>query len=248
MSRKTSWRDGCGSRGATTGSRSSHDEDVARQSPARRRSRCWPTPWSTTTTWSTCSSRWSMRAMTCWGSRPPASCSPTTEGELQVVASTSEASRLVELMQLGAQAGPCIECYRARSAFVSVASIASVPEEWGAFRDSATAHGFGATDAVPLRLRDTTIGALNLLRAEEGPPDEFDVTAARAFADVATIGILHERTAARVGAARTAAAAGAAVADHHRAGEGRRRRSRTAFRSTTPSRSSARTPAAISCR
>ena len=115
------------------------------------------------------------------------------EGELQVVASTSEASRLVELMQLGAQAGPCIECYR-RGTFVSVASIASVPEEWGAFRDSATAHGFGATDAVPLRLRDTTIGALNLLREKEGPPDEFDVTAARAFADVATIGILHERT------------------------------------------------------
>ncbi|MFK4805194.1 GAF and ANTAR domain-containing protein [Microbacterium sp. ZW CA_36] len=115
------------------------------------------------------------------------------EGDLQVVASTSEASRLVELMQLGAQAGPCIECYRTGAA-VSVASIPSVPEKWGAFRDSATAHGFGATDAVPLRLRDTTIGALNLLREEEGPPDDFDVVAARAFADVATIGILHERS------------------------------------------------------
>lgn len=115
------------------------------------------------------------------------------EGDLQVVASTSEASRLVELMQLGAQAGPCIECYRTGAA-VSVASIPSVSEEWGAFRDSATAHGFGATDAVPLRLRDTTIGALNLLREEEGPPDDFDVVAARAFADVATIGILHERS------------------------------------------------------
>jgi GAF domain-containing protein len=115
------------------------------------------------------------------------------DGDLQVVASTSEASRLVELMQLGAQAGPCIECYRTGAA-VSVASISSVPEKWGAFRDSATAHGFGATDAVPLRLRDTTIGALNLLREEEGPPDDFDVVAARAFADVATIGILHERS------------------------------------------------------
>ncbi|MDF2563169.1 MAG: transcriptional regulator [Microbacterium sp.] len=115
------------------------------------------------------------------------------EGDLQVVASTSEASRLVELMQLGAQAGPCIECYRTGAA-VSVASIPAVPEKWGAFRDSATAHGFGATDAVPLRLRDTTIGALNLLREEEGPPDDFDVVAARAFADVATIGILHERS------------------------------------------------------
>jgi GAF domain-containing protein len=115
------------------------------------------------------------------------------QGELQVVASTSEASRLVEIMQLGAQAGPCIECYRTGTA-VSVASIASVSDEWRTFRDSAVANGFGATDAVPLRLRDTTIGALNLLREEEGSPQEFDVIAARAFADVATIGILHERS------------------------------------------------------
>lgn len=114
-------------------------------------------------------------------------------GELELVASTSEASRIVELMQLGARDGPCIECYRTGQA-ISVPSIYEAPVEWAAFRDSALGQGFASAEAIPLRLRDATIGTLNLLRSEEGPVEEADMVAARAFADVATIGILHERS------------------------------------------------------
>jgi AmiR/NasT family two-component response regulator len=49
-------------------------------------------------------------------------------------------------------------------------------------------------DALPLRLRNTTIGTLNLMRESPGAAPEESVAAAQAFADVATIGILHERT------------------------------------------------------
>ncbi len=114
-------------------------------------------------------------------------------GDLELVASTSEASRVVEIMQLAAHDGPCIECYRTGQA-VSVPSIAEAPAEWSAFRESALQQGFASTEAIPLRLRESTIGTLNLLRSEEGPADEADMAAARAFADVATIGILHERS------------------------------------------------------
>jgi GAF domain-containing protein len=116
-----------------------------------------------------------------------------SRGELEVVASTSEASRLVEIMQLSAEQGPCIESYRSGRS-VSVPDIEVSKDEWWQFRGSALAQGFRSMDALPLRLRDTTIGTLNLLRSEPGAAPEDTIRAAQAFADVATIGILHERT------------------------------------------------------
>ncbi len=114
-------------------------------------------------------------------------------GDLELVVSTSEASRLVETMQLAAQAGPCIESYRTGRP-ISVPSIAEVGEEWAAFRESALGQGFASMEAIPLRLRETTIGTLNLLRSQSGSLAEVHAVTARAFADVATIGILHERS------------------------------------------------------
>jgi GAF domain-containing protein len=114
-------------------------------------------------------------------------------GELELVASTSEASRLVETMQLGAQAGPCIDSFHT-GRVVSVSDISEAPDEWARFRDSALEQGFASAHAIPLRLRETTIGTLNLFGEEIGELQPQDMIAAQAFADVATIGILHERT------------------------------------------------------
>ena len=114
-------------------------------------------------------------------------------GELEVVASTSEASRLVEVMQLSARAGPCVECFETGTV-VSLPDVEDSPPAWRRFRDSAREQGFAAVHAIPLRLRETTIGALNLLSTVPGPLRPQDVRAAQALADVATIGILQERT------------------------------------------------------
>jgi GAF domain-containing protein len=114
-------------------------------------------------------------------------------GDLEVVASTSEASRLVEMMQLSAEEGPCIDSFRSGRR-VSVPDIERSKDEWWQFRGSALAQGFRSMDALPLRLRDATIGTLNLLRSAPGAAPEESISAAQAFADVATIGILHERT------------------------------------------------------
>jgi hypothetical protein len=116
-----------------------------------------------------------------------------SRGELELVASTSEAGRLVEMMQLSAEAGPCIESFRSGRP-VSVPDIAQTGDEWRHFREAALAQGFRSVDALPLRLRDSTIGTLNLLRATPGAAQDDDILAAQAFADVATIGILHERS------------------------------------------------------
>jgi GAF domain-containing protein len=114
-------------------------------------------------------------------------------GELELIASTSEAADLVEVMQLGAESGPCIECFLNGTA-VSVPDIAADADRWPLFRQAALESGFAAIEAIPMRLRNTTIGTLNLLRSSPGSLPAEDLSAARAFADVATIGILHERT------------------------------------------------------
>jgi GAF domain-containing protein len=114
------------------------------------------------------------------------------DGELEVVASTSEAVRLVELMQLSAEAGPSIVSFNS-GAVVSIPDIRNSPPGWERYREAALEQGFASVYAMPLRLRETTIGSLNLLRSALGELDATDIRIATALADVATIGILHER-------------------------------------------------------
>jgi GAF domain-containing protein len=115
-----------------------------------------------------------------------------SEGKLEVVASTSEASSLVEFMQLDANAGPCLEAFRTRTV-VSVPDVGVGADRWPDFSRTAEAQGIFSVYAIPLRLRETTIGTLNLMRTEPGEVNEHDLRAAQALADVATIGILQER-------------------------------------------------------
>ncbi|GAA3202494.1 GAF and ANTAR domain-containing protein [Microbacterium terregens] len=115
-----------------------------------------------------------------------------SRGELDVVASTSEDRSFLELMQLGSDDGPCVECYRTGRR-ITVPDLADSAPPWQLFRASALRQGFRALDALPLRLRDTSIGTLSLLRSSPGEAPTEDIVAAQAFADVATIGILHEK-------------------------------------------------------
>jgi GAF domain-containing protein len=116
-----------------------------------------------------------------------------SDGGLEVVASTSEANALVEIMQLDADAGPCLECFRIR-AVVSVPDIDVGSARWPDFCATALDQGIHSVYAIPLRLRETIIGTLNLMRNERGELNRQDIRAAQALADVATIGILQERT------------------------------------------------------
>lgn len=114
-------------------------------------------------------------------------------GDLDLVASTNESSRIVEAIQLSAVAGPCIDAYR-QARTVSVPDIAALPDRFAAFRRSALGEGFRSVYAVPMRLRSTTIGTMNLFRADVGELNDADQRAARALTTVATVGILQERS------------------------------------------------------
>ncbi|HEY0258574.1 MAG TPA: GAF and ANTAR domain-containing protein [Lacisediminihabitans sp.] len=113
-------------------------------------------------------------------------------GELAVVASTSERSRLVEMMQLSSGHGPCVEAFTTGTV-VALDDVTDVSELWPDFYREAVAQGFRSVHAFPLRLRGTVLGTLNLFRSETGLLSDDDVSAAQGLADVATIGILQER-------------------------------------------------------
>jgi ANTAR domain/GAF domain len=111
-------------------------------------------------------------------------------GALHATAASSENVRLLELFELQIDAGPCLDAFRTGAAVVN-ADLRANHERWPRFAEAAEANGFVAVHALPLRLRDTVIGALNLFSA--GPLSDADTRAGQALADVATIGILAQR-------------------------------------------------------
>ncbi len=116
----------------------------------------------------------------------------TPGGELRVMASSSEEMRLLELFELQEQEGPCLDCYRSAQPIMNE-DLDSANALWPRFAPEAVAAGFHSVQALPMRLRGTVIGALNLFHVGGGSMRPADIEAAQAFTDVATIAILQHR-------------------------------------------------------
>jgi GAF domain-containing protein len=114
------------------------------------------------------------------------------DGELRVMASSSEAMRVLELFEVQAQEGPCLDCHRTGEAVLDQ-RLADAAGRWPRFSVEALDAGFLTVHALPMRLRGTVIGALNLFQVDTGPLRRADVEAAQALADIATIAILQHR-------------------------------------------------------
>jgi GAF domain-containing protein len=114
-------------------------------------------------------------------------------GGLGVAASSNEAMRLLELFELQAQEGPCLDAFRTGE-LVEYESLDAEPGRWPSFATAALEAGFHSAIALPLRLRNVILGALNLLSTTSTPMDEADIIVARAFADIAALSIVQHRT------------------------------------------------------
>jgi GAF domain-containing protein len=116
-----------------------------------------------------------------------------SQGDLRVVASSQEDAEVMELLQLQADQGPCVECFRTGAA-VSVADLVDAAGRWPVFvAVVAEREAYRSVHALPLRLRGEAIGALNLFHRQPGVLPDADLAVGQALADVATIGILQER-------------------------------------------------------
>ncbi|MFG3254160.1 ANTAR domain-containing protein [Streptomyces sp. NPDC048172] len=119
-------------------------------------------------------------------------------GQLQPIAASDEHTRLLELFALQHDQGPCVESYRGGVARLDV-DLTSSRETAGfvPFARRARQAGYVTTHALPMRLRERSIGAMNLFHTRAGTLTPADARVAQALADVATIAILQQRTLAQ---------------------------------------------------
>jgi GAF domain-containing protein/ANTAR domain-containing protein len=121
---------------------------------------------------------------------------------LKLAASSSEEGRLLGLFQLEYDEGPCLDSVSSGRA-VAVDEIGHGADRWPEFAQAAAMLGFGSTYAFPLRLREQTVGGLNLFGVLPDSLGEADQRVGQALADTATIGLLQRERHNR--AARAAA-------------------------------------------
>jgi GAF domain-containing protein len=112
-------------------------------------------------------------------------------GNLRAVASSSEQMHLLELFEIQNEEGPCLDCYSSGQP-VFEEDLDSA-KRWPQFAAVARQEGFRSVQAVPMRLRNEVIGALNLFRAQPGRLSDEDVALGGALAGIATISLLQER-------------------------------------------------------
>jgi transcriptional regulator with GAF, ATPase, and Fis domain len=111
--------------------------------------------------------------------------------QLRLMAATSEETRELELFQLQADQGPCVDCYSSGQP-VSVADIQAEAARWPAFVPTALDAGFASVHAVPMRAAGIVMGALNLFGTHPGELNDADLLVAQTLAHIASVAILQE--------------------------------------------------------
>jgi transcriptional regulator with GAF, ATPase, and Fis domain len=111
--------------------------------------------------------------------------------QLRLLAATSGETRELELFQLQADEGPCVECYTSGQP-VSVAELQAEADRWPRFVPAAMHAGFASVHAVPMRAAGTVMGALGLFGGRPGALSDADLLVAQTLAHIASVAILQE--------------------------------------------------------
>lgn len=114
-------------------------------------------------------------------------------GGLRVLASSSERMEALELLELQTEDGPCLDAWHSKGAVAEPDLVGHGAARWPRFAPLAVDAGFSSVYALPMRLRQQCIGALNLFGDDVSGLGDDDALLGQALADVASIGILHER-------------------------------------------------------
>ena len=111
---------------------------------------------------------------------------------VQAIAASSEQATLLELFQIDNQEGPGLDAFRTGRAVFHGDLRGLSP--WPRFGRAAIEIGLVSVHALPMRVRDTVVGSLNLFMTEPGPLWDTDLALAQALAHAAAIGLLQNKT------------------------------------------------------
>ncbi len=110
------------------------------------------------------------------------------ENQLALLTATSHQASEIEMLQIQASAGPCVDCIRTR-AVVTVSGVEELVRRWGQVGEGIRDAGFAAAEAYPMRWHGITFGGLNIFHADPAPAPRLEL--GQAFADVATLVIVQ---------------------------------------------------------
>lgn len=110
--------------------------------------------------------------------------------DLHLMAATSKGSYDLEMLQLQAEEGPCLDCFSTGRP-ISAPDLEAERERWPRFAAAAADAGIVSVHAVPVRAAGTVLGALGLYGSQEGSLDDADLLVAQTLAHVACVAILQ---------------------------------------------------------
>ena len=189
----------------------------------------WPTPWSTTTTSSTCSTGWSTDCVELLDVTAAGLLLADQRGDLQLMASSSEETRPAGAVPAADRRGPLPRVLPHRRPRWPSRTCAEPRHRWPRFAAAAAGGGLHVGRTRSRCGCATRPSARSTCSAPQPRPidDDGPCSIAQALADVATIGILQQRASTGASARRRAAADRAQQPHRHRAGQGRARRARS---------------------
>ncbi len=115
---------------------------------------------------------------------------PDGDGPLEVMTSSSHDAAELDLYELQAGEGPCLDAY-AVGAPVAAGSQAELLRRWPTFGAALVEAGLSAVHASPLRWHGRLVGALNVFWTAPRSLDRQGEQLLQAFADVATVVVVQ---------------------------------------------------------
>ena len=113
-------------------------------------------------------------------------------GHPRLVASAPALMYGLELFELQADEGPCMDVIRTGDPVLNI-QVSEAQDRWPHFTAVALEAGMRSTHALPLKLRASLIGAVNLFARREQHLTHSDVALGQALADVAAIVLVQQR-------------------------------------------------------